>query len=89
MEKQYSLVEFTKEEAKAFADDMDTVIEKHSAFFKPIPKFVCESPDKPFSVTSELFAMKKVEIKAEESVPSPYENGNDPEKTEGSAPEVN
>lgn len=67
----FNLVELTKEEATAFSKDMDAVISKHSIYFRPIPKIQTEGPDKPFTLTAELFAMKKVEL-VPKGVESPY-----------------
>lgn len=80
-EPKFNLVELSKEEASAFSKDLEEILQKHSVYFRPIPKVQTTGADQPFTLGAELFAMKRVEAESNKSVESPYADAKEESDT--------
>lgn len=61
-EQKATLVDFTDEEASAFAKDFQELLNKHSAYFEPIPKIIRINITDPFTLGSDILLKKKVPV---------------------------
>lgn len=67
----YSLKDLTKEERDAFLKDFQSILEKHSVYFEPIPKMARKDLHSPWQIVCDISILKKVENKQEKKDESP------------------
>lgn len=81
MPPKYSLSDCSKEEVDLFMKELGELLNKHSLYFEPVPKFtrdgLVQEDGKPYpwKIVCEILLNKKVEIveaTKEEGVPSPF-----------------
>ena len=55
----YKLSETTPEEQKAFMDEFQSLLDKHSLYFEPVPQYVRDSLQSPWQLKCQIFLQKK------------------------------
>lgn len=80
-EPKYNLTPTTEAENNEFMKDFHDLLEKHSLYFEPVPKFTRKSLVSPWEVTCQIFLQKKtlsaVDVPVNESIPSPFTDETD------------